>query len=663
MSSLLNIGLTGLNASQAQLNTTGHNITNAATPGYHRQGVTQIARDPLLLGGAFFGMGTGVSGVTRAYSQLLETQVMSADSRRAEYATYNQYISQVDNVLADADTGLTPALNQFFGAMQSVSSNPTNVAARQALVSSAETLTARFRTLDARVAEITQGVQSEISTTLGSINSYAAAIAELNQRVAVSRVNGGGAAAADLLDQRQQAIAELNQLVKVSTVEGKDGSLSVFIGSGQALVMGNRAKELHVGDKFDENGRPMVLIGIPGKEAAPIAETLLSGGALGGLLAVRRDGLEPAQRSLGLVATTMATAFNEQHRLGVDLNGMLGQDFFNLGAVRVEPPGTVGVSINPDQLAGLTGSDYVLSRDGARYVMTDIGTGRSEEFLPADIGPAGTLAYKGLMLTGLNGLNAGDRVFIYPTRFAAGTIGTAISDPRMVAAAAPVVSEAEVTNAGSARITDIRVTSVAGMAGTSGIPSFAAAELRLTEAGGVFTLQVSPPLPGGYEIVGGVATFTPASDSGGKVFTVRNDTDGFSYEFKLSGTPADNDKFKLSANATGIADNRNAALLGALQTDKLMYGAGAANTPTATLNNAYAQLVAKVGSKTREVQAGERTQTSLLEQARAARDSVSAVNLDEEAANLVRFQQSYQAAGRVMSVAQRLFDEMLAIGR
>ena len=657
MSSLLNIGLTGLNASQAQLNTTGHNITNAATPGYHRQGVTQVARDPLLLGGAFFGMGTGVSGVTRAYSQLLETQVMSADSRRAEYATYNQYISQVDNVLADADTGLTPALNQFFGAMQSVSSNPTNVAARQALVSSAETLTARFRTLDARVAEITQGVQSEISTTLGSINSYAAAIAELNQRVAVSRVNGGGAAAADLLDQRQQAIAELNQLVKVSTVEGKDGSLSVFIGSGQALVMGNRAKELHVGDKFDENGRPMVLIGIPGKEAAPIAETLLSGGALGGLLAVRRDGLEPAQRSLGLVATTMATAFNEQHRLGVDLNGMLGQDFFNLGAVRVEPPGTVGVSINPDQLAGLTGSDYVLSRDGARYVMTDIGTGTSEEVTPQ----GGALQYKGLSFAGLEAMNSGDRVFIYPTRFAAGTIGMAISDPRMVAAAAPVVSNALVTNTGSARITDIRVTSVAGMAGTNAVPSFAAAELRLTEGvGGEFTLQM--PLPGVYEIVGGVATYSPALESGGKVFTVRNDA-GFSYEFKLSGTPADDDKFTLSANASGIADNRNATLLGALQTDKLMYGAGAANTPTATLNNAYAQLVAKVGSKTREVQAGERTQTSLLEQARAARDSVSAVNLDEEAANLVRFQQSYQAAGRVMSVAQRLFDEMLAISR
>ncbi len=662
MSSLLNIGLSGLNASQAQLNTTGHNITNAATPGFHRQGVTQVSRDPLLLGGSFFGMGTGISGVTRAYSQLLENQVMNASSRQADYAAYNQYISQVDNVLADADTGLTPALNEFFGAMQSVSSNPTNVAARQALISSGETLTARFRTLDARITEITQGVQGEISATLDSINSYAGAIAELNQRIAVSQANAGGAAAGDLLDQRQQAIAELNQLVKVSTVEARDGSLSVFIGSGQALVMGSSAKELLIGDKVDENGRPMVLIRSPGKQATPIAETLLSGGALGGLLAVRRDGLEPAQRSLGLLATTLATAFNEQHRLGVDLNGKLGTDFFALGAIRVDPAGTISARIDPDQLAGLTGSDYALSYDGTRYVMTNIGTGEPEEITPA---VNGTLHYKGLNLEGLDGLAAGDRVFIYPTRFAAGGIAMGINDPRMVAAAAPIMGEALASNTGTARITDIRVTSTEGMENSSGVPVFDPATLRFTESGGVFTLQISPsspPLPSGYSVVGN-DSYTPVSESGGKVFTLRN-TEGFSYEFKLSGVPAvSGDEFTLSANTNGVADNRNATLLGALQTDKLMFGAGADNTPTATLNNAYAQLVAKVGSKTREVQAGERTQTSLLQQATAARDSLSAVNLDEEAANLVRFQQSYQAAGRVMSVAQRLFDEMLSIGR
>lgn len=654
MSSLLNIGLTGLNASQAYLNTTSHNIANAATPGYHRQSVTQEARDPQFLGGAFFGTGTAITGVKRAYSELLETQVMNADNRRGEYAAYNRFISQVDNVLADADTGLTPALNEFFGALQSVSSNPTNVAARQALISTGETLVARFQTLDARIGEITQGVETDISSTMESINSYAGAIAELNQRISVSQANGFGSAASDLLDQRGQAIAELNKLVKVSAVPQRDGSLSIFIGSGQALVLGDRAKELSMGDTLDDKGRPMITISGPNGTQTPLAENLISGGELGGLLAVRRDGMEPAQRSLGLIAATIATAFNEQHKLGIDLEGALGGDFFSMGGARIEPAGSeVTVKINPAKLAELTGADYELRKDGTTYTLTDIATKKSVT-LGDGLEEA---SYAGLDFEGLGGMKSGDRVFLYPTRYAAGTIGLEISDPRRVAAAAPIVSSVPSTNIGTARVTDIRMTSVEGMPvdETGALKPPIGTTLSFTEAAGVFTLS-----PGaGYSLVG-ATTYTPASDGAGKVFTLKNDA-GFTFEFKISGTPVVTDTIGFGDNKDGVADNRNAALLGALQTDKLMFGAGAG--ATATLNNAYAQLVAKVGSKTREVQAGERTQKALLAQATAARDSVSGVNLDEEAANLLRFQQTYQAAGRVMSVAQRLFDEMLAIGR
>ncbi|WP_345794793.1 flagellar hook-associated protein FlgK [Thauera sp. JM12B12] len=656
MSSLLNIGLTGLNASQAYLNTTSHNIANAATPGYHRQSVTQEARDPQYFGGAFFGTGTQITGVKRAYSELLETQVLSADNRRAEYAAYNRFISQVDNVLADSDTGLTPALNEFFGALQSVSSNPTNVAARQALISSGETLVARFQTLDARIGEIAQGVETDIATTMVSINGYAAAIAELNQRIAVSQSSAGGGAANDLLDQRDQAIAELNKLVKVNAVPQRDGSLSIFIGSGQALVLGTTAKELSMGDTLDENGRPMVLISGSGGSKIPLAENLITGGELGGLLAVRRDGMEPAQRSLGLIATTLATAFNEQHKLGIDLDGELGRNFFSLGQPRVEPGSSgVGVRIDPAELAALTGSDYEIRNDAGSYSITDIGSGDTR---PLTVNGAGEATFGGLSLSGLGGVAAGQRVFVYPTRYAASSIAMAVTDPRDVAAAAPVSVSVAEGNAGSARVSDVRVTNVDGMAELSGALKDFSIPMTFSEAGGVFTLGTVAP----YSFVGD-ATYQPATEGGGKVFTLRDNTLGFAFEFKLSGTPAVTDSITFADNAGGIADNRNAALLGALQTEKLMFGAGTTGTPTATLNNAYAQMVAKIGSKTREVQAGERTQGSLLAQATAARDSVSGVNLDEEAANLVRFQQTYQAAGRVMSVAQRLFDEMLAIGR
>ncbi|MDX9884904.1 flagellar hook-associated protein FlgK [Thauera sp.] len=653
MSSLLNIGLTGLNASQAYLNTTSHNIANAATPGYHRQSVTQQARDPQFLGGAFFGTGTAITGVKRSYSELLETQVMNADSRRAEFAAYNRFISQVDNVLADSDTGLTPALNEFFGALQSVSSNPTNVAARQALISTGETLVSRFNTLDALIGEIAQGVETDMASTMASINSYAGAIAELNQRIAVSQATGFGSAANDLLDQRGQAIAELNTLVKVNAVPQRDGSLSIFIGSGQALVLGTNAKQLSMGDTLDEKGRPMVMISGPNGTQTPLAENLISGGELGGLLAVRRDGLEPAQRSLGLIAATIATAFNEQHKLGVDLEGALGGDFFRVGSARIEPADSgVEVAINPAKLAELTGADYELRKDGGAYTLVDIATGKGSPLAVA----GGDATFAGLDFSGLDGMVDGDKVFVYPTRYAAGTIGMEISDPRDVAAAAPVLANLPSANTGSLKVQSVVFAGVKeDAAGTSlSLPSLSYTFDQATNA-----FELVPAVAGWT----GTLAYDPATDSTGKTFEVTN-ADGVKIELKISGVPADNDVVTLDDNKDGIADNRNAALLGALQTDKLMFGAGgSADRPTATLNNAYAQLVAKVGSKAREVQAGERTQSSLLAQATAARDSVSGVNLDEEAANLVRFQQTYQAAGRVMSVAQRLFDEMLAIGR
>src|SRR5690606_16632355 len=176
-----------------------------------------------------------------------------------------------------------------------------------------------------------------------------------------SQSSGRGSAASDLLDQRNQAIAELNTLVKVNAVPQRDGSLSIFIGSGQALVLGTNAKQLSMGDTLDEKGRPMVMISGPNGTQTPLAENLISGGELGGLLAVRRDGLEAAQRSLGLIAATIATAFNEQHKLGVDLEGALGGDFFRVGSARIEPADSgVEVAINPAKLAELTGADYEL---------------------------------------------------------------------------------------------------------------------------------------------------------------------------------------------------------------------------------------------------------------------------------------------------------------
>ncbi|HQV09304.1 MAG TPA: flagellar basal body rod C-terminal domain-containing protein, partial [Thauera sp.] len=459
-------------------------------------------------------------------------------------------------------------------------------------------------------------------------------------------------AASDLLDQRGQAIAELNTLVKVNAVPQRDGSLSIFIGSGQALVLGANAKQLSMGDTVDEKGRPMMLISGTNGTQTPLAESVITGGELGGLLAVRRDGMEPAQRSLGLIAATIATAFNEQHRLGIDLGGALGDDFFSIGGARVEPAASeITVKIDPASLAELTGADYELRKDGDIYTLFDIATGKGEEL---SVDAEGNAKFAGLSFGGLNNLAEGEPVFVYPTRYAAGTIGMKISDPRQVAAAAPVLASVAEASKGSLQIQSLLFTDSGSLVAGEKV-DLSTATLTFAD-GNVFTLA------GGWTSAD--LTYNPAESAATGKELLLTGPDGVKVTLKISGTPAVGAVITLADNEGGIADNRNAALLGALQTDKLMFGAGgSADRPTATLNNAYAQLVAKVGSKTREVQAGERTQGSLLAQATSARDSVSGVNLDEEAANLVRFQQTYQAAGRVMSVAQRLFDEMLAIGR
>ncbi len=652
MAGLLNIGLTGLYAAQSQLSTTSHNIANAATPGYHRQSVRQATQDPALLGGLFFGRGTQVVGVARSYSQFLETQVLLTDTRRAEYAAYNQQISQIDNLLADPNSGLAPAMSQFFAAMQDVSANPSNIASRQALLSNAESLVSRFQMLDGRMNEIRQGVEADIEATVEMINGYARQIADLNQQIITARAASVGAQANDLLDLRQQAVTELNQLIKVTGVPQTDGSLAIFIGTGQTLVLGANAMTVGTIASTTEANRQLLTLVDERGIATEIPERLLDGGSLGGLLGFRRDGLDTTQRSLGLIATSFATAFNRQHKLGIDLDGILGSDFFDLAPVDVQPRSAASFEVDPDRIGELTASNYSLSLDGGVYTMTNLTTGNSAVVSVGDV-------FEGLRVTALSLPAGSDPALIQPMRFAASGIRTAIGDPRKVAAAAPVAISAPASNEGSVRIDAFRMLDTSGLTALPAV-DFPPFSMSLVASGG-----------GSYELTADTAgysfdptSYDPATEGTGKLITVTG-PGGYTFEFKLSGTPVDTDgvedRFDFAPNVGGVADNRNAALLGALQTEKLLFNAG--GQPTATLSNAYAQLVSRVGNKTREVQAGEKAQNALYAEAKKARDSMSGVNLDEEAANLIRYQQAYQASGRVMSVAQRLFDEIVSIGR
>lgn len=661
MAGLLNIGLTGLSAAQSQLSTTSHNITNASTAGYHRQVLTQSTQNPSFSGIGFFGNGTRIAAITRSYNQFLEGQVTLADNRRAEYATYNRQISQINAMLANADSGLSSSMASFFAGVQEVATNPTSIAARQALLSNAQALVNRFQTMDGRLSEVRQSVEGEIAATVEQINTYGSAIADMNQRIVLAQAAGAGMPANDLLDQRGKLLVELNRLVKVSTTQEQDGSVSVFIGSGQNLVMGLRATPLTTVPDANNPQRSSIAIVAPNGNKIVLPDRLLNGGALGGLLGFRSESLDPAQNRLGLMAVTLATAFNEQHKLGVDLNGMLGRDMFTVTPPRVEPSAAATVAIDPANLGKLTDSDYELRNVGGTLSLRRLSD--NVEFAPSGAPP--TFAVEGLTISAIN-LAPGQVALIQPTRFAAQGISLALNDARQIAAGNPVSASVPTSNGGNGRIEGIVVRSVLGMdqlpaaPAPDGVPDFASFDLVFNSASGSFAL------PAGYTTVPAAAelAFNPASDAVGKSFTLRSAA-GFEFSFTIAGVPQDGDRFSIAPTSQGTADNRNASLLGALQTTKLMFDAGPAggSAPTATLGNSYAQLVSTIGNKTREVQVNEAAQVALLAQAEDARDSMSGVNLDEEAANLVRYQQAYQAAGRVMAVAQRLFDELLSISR
>ncbi|MGL1833348.1 flagellar hook-associated protein FlgK [Rhodocyclaceae bacterium SMB388] len=664
MAGMLNIGLTGLNAAQLQLNTTSHNIANAGTPGFNRQGVVQSTNDPMFTGVGFFGQGTRIAGVTRQYSQLLENQVLSADNRRSEFATYAAQIGQINNLLADPSAGLAPTLQAFFAGVQEVAANPTNVAARQALLSSAESLVGRLQGMDARLTEIRAGAEGEIADSVELINNYAASIAELNQQILRAQSAGPAVPANDLLDQRNQLVAELNRYIRTTTVTERDGSLSVFIGSGQALVLGQQVTTLAAVPDGDDPTRLTVALLAPGGQAIPIPERLLTGGQLGGLLDFRRDSLDTAQNQLGLIALALAETFNAQHRLGQDLNGVLGADFFRSPSVVVRPTDGAAVSVDASSIGALTGSDYRLEFDGASYDLVRLSDG--QRFTGVTQGDV----VDGLRLDSLTLVAAGDSALIQPTRFAARDIAVALTDVRSIAAGNPVAVTVPLDNAGTGRVSDIVVRSVEGMQTTASDPFFPPFTLRFDAASNTLTgLSVLPdpvdpgalPAPGFYLADAG---YDPATEGTGKSFSVlywSGSEQAETFDFRLAGATADGDVFAFAASDRGVADNRNAVLLGTLQTARVLFSAG--GEPTASLQSAYAQLVSGVGNKTREVQVGEQAQTTLLRQARDARDALSGVNLDEEAANLIRYQQAYQASGRVMAIAQRLFDELLSIAR
>jgi flagellar hook-associated protein 1 FlgK len=633
VASILNVGTSALLSLQQAITTTGHNIANVNTEGYSRQRVNFDTLTPQLSGGSYIGSGVATDSIERIFDQFLNSEVQSRNSAQSGSQAYYDLASRVDSLLADPDVGLSNTLEGFFSALQDVSNNPGSLPERQVLLGEAQVLADSFHYLDSNFRSIGNELNARIETSVSDINSLASSIAELNEQVVRATAGGGGAPPNDLLDTRDQLITELSGKINVTTVAQTDGAINVMVGNGQALVIGFSAQQLQTFDNPYDGTQ--TLVGIAGLSGS-ITDLgrFLDGGELGAALDFREQVLDPAINQLGLVAMGLTATFNDQHQLGLDLNGQAGGDFFQpLSATYTANPNNSGassISVAISDATALSGDDYNLRYDGAQWTLTNLSTNVSQT-------GAGPFSVDGLQIN-VAGLPVdGDTFLIQPTRQGATLFDVVLNDAESFAAASPLRSQEALTNIGSSDIDGLTVTDA------SGLPL--ASQVTLT-----FNPDALGPGTPGYDvtgIAGGPLAYDPTTESNGKTFTLGG------FDFTVSGIPQDGDELIIENNVNGSGDNRNALALAGLQTENLLNGGAT------SYQGAYGSLVADVAVKTSQAESAAKTGQVLLDQSIAARDSVSGVNLDEEAANLIRYQQAYQAAAQVISVADQMFQVLL----
>ena len=627
---IFGIGVSGLSAAQAGLVTTGHNIANANTPGFHRQAIVQSAALASFTGAGFIGQGVEVDTVRRIYSAFLDRETMHAEARSSYYTAYSSEIEKIDNLLGDPTSGLAPALQRFFEGVHDVSSNPGSLASRQAMLAAGSTLALRFQALQTQLEESNRGVDAQIQSTVTQVNALAREIASINSRITMQQVNPRQPPN-DLFDERDQLVSELNKLIGTSVVPQADGTVNVAIGSGQGIVVGGQAFSLAAIPDADAPNRLQVAF-VVGTTSVALPRNVLSGGSLGAVLAFRAGPLTDAQNDLGRIAAGLAHTFNAQHRLGQDLLGGMGGDFFMPVQPVVTPrPGNTGtgaVTATMANVAALTGSDYRLVYTGANYQLTRIRDNVTTTYaaLPQTV--------DGITISLASGAPAaGDSFLIEPTRYSARDFDVAITDPARIAAAAPIKGGAATANMGTGAISG-------GVVSTP-------LDVNLTQPVTItFTSATT------FDVTG-IGTGAPA----GVAYTSGGNITYNGWTVKITGTPAAGDVFTVLPNTGGTGDNRNAALLADLQVASTLYGG------TTSYQGAYARLTSSLGNTAREMQISADAQDTIALRARETQQALSGVNLDEEAANLLRYQQAYQACGKVMQIGSTLFDTILEIGR
>ncbi len=688
----LGIGLSGTLTTQREMATTSHNIANANNEDYSRQRVIKTTRNPQHFSTGAVGGGVKISSIRRIHNEFLTSNVRDNTSLTNLFKVGHQLTSQVDEFLSDPKAGMGLALQEFFDSVTGVANEPSSSTARQVMLSQATTLTNRFHDIDSRLQDLRLATNKQTNNIITEINFLAESIGKLNQSITLAQ-QSTGQPANDLLDQRDSVLKDLSKLINVTTKEQDNGAVNVFIGNGQTLVLGfTPAKLKAVVNEFDSSKVDVVFISEGSKSDIT---KFISGGELGGILEFQHEIINGAQNELGRISLALATTFNEQHESGLDLKSNYGKKFFNrLNHMPEVISGTknngdYSISAKITDVGKVTASDYRLEYTGDQFHLIRVNdnvTVKKFSNFPQEISADGfslTLESGGVIETG-------DSFLIRPTHLAAKNIEVLIKDSTEIAAASAIRANSAITNIGDGEL-ELDFIDVSDLKNEheGSVEMNDDGTVKIASSGEPATSRIAFNLDDSSEETAIPSNITinildnnqlqivdNSSSGNSSVSNSKILSDPISYDAneelslspvlkgkrlavtaKLKGNLVAGDSFTIELNSNAMGDNSNILSLANLhRANNLIEG-------RANFNQAYGELVSRVGARTHELDVNAEAQQVLLNQSIKEKETVSGVNMDEEAAKLIRLQTQFKANAQVIASADRTFQDLMSVLR
>ena len=633
MSNLLNVGSRALLANEVALQTIGNNIANSSTVGYSRQNAVLQTVEGQFTGGGYIGKGVDILTIQRNHDEYLTRQAALSKSVSASDTTRGNKLLQLEDIFKGGPNGLGAAVNDMMNAFSDVASAPTDLTARTVVLTRANEAAARFNDTATHLTNLQTGLTTELQYAAAAVNTLTTSLAAVNGQIQQAR--GNGQSPNDLLDKRDNLVNQLNQYIQTTQVDADDGTVTVFAASSQPLVLGTKATALRVQPNPQNVSQSQVAM-VFGSQAVVLSENMAGGGSIAGMLKFQNQDLGEGINLLGRIATSLTTVVNAQHRLGLDLDGNAGGNLFSpvgmpagAAATSNTGSGTVQTSVDAPTVAKLAASDYKISFTSAT-AFTVQRLSDNTTVLPDPT----TGSYDGLAIA-VGGTPApGDSFLLQPYRTAAGKIAPAFGSPRQLAVASPVQAAMGTANTGSLAVATLTAKSVPIPANVT--LNFTGSNTYTRSDTGATVHTYSP---------GTVIAFNPAAPSSGWSLTLSGAAQNGD---SITLGPANPSYAKLNAgNANSLMDLRDVALFDG-----------------SSLSDGYAALMSQVGVKVQSVQYTAEVSKSIADNLETSRTSVSGVNLDEEAAKLLQYQQAYQASAKMVQIAQTIFDSLMAsVGR